>query len=44
MDDSQSAMARESVRIAAAVTKLALECHENGNEALAVEAMEILFA
>lgn len=43
VNDSQRATARESVRIAAAVTKIALESHERGNEALAVEAMEILF-
>ncbi|WP_110589060.1 hypothetical protein [Microbacterium suaedae] len=43
VDDSERATARESVRITAEVTKLTLECHKNGNEALAVEAMKILF-
>lgn len=41
--DSQRASARESVRIAARASDLALECYKNGNEALAVEALQILF-
>lgn len=41
--DTQRSYARESVRIAARSTALALDCYKDGNESIAAQALQILF-